>query len=265
MAKKKKPSKLRQAFQKELSRIRKFISRATKRGYSFEETTLPSMPKKPTTKGLQNLKKKFAPEQLYANATYTTPTGLKVSGLEGRKLERKSASEKAAETRRRRKAEGPAPGLPSTPEATSEIPSESEDEEVLKNVPIRQGPYLVDPETGEVIADESNNIMDSFLEQIQKFDSIQSEALPFRDTMLDWFYNAFSTYGDKFLAALKQMQEAGIGINFQTLRYEEQLSGFMISFYKTMARLGYMTASQADSMIEQMQDIMEWDDQNLYE
>lgn len=262
---KKKLSALKQAFAKELSRIRKFISRATKRGYSFEEVTLPKTPKRVTQKAVERLKKQYTPEKLYTQAIYKTPTGVQVSGLEGRKYERKTAAEKAAATRARRKAEAPSSGVPLTPDGKAEIPSELDDEEILKNVPIRQGPYLIDPETGEVIADESNNIMDSFLEQIQKFDSIESAALPYRDTMLDWFYNAYSTYGDKFLSALKQMQEIGIGINFQTLRYEEQMSGFLTAFYKTMARMGYMTSQQADAMIEQMQDIAEWDDQNLYE
>lgn len=268
MAKKLTPMK--QAYQKELARIRRFMNRATKRGYSFDSVSLPKTPKRVTAKALERLKKQYSAEQLYLKATYTSPKGVKLLGAEGRKLERKAAAQKAAATRRLNRQ--PVPAAPPAPPAPGAdyvggdaVPVTKSDDEILKNVPIRRGPYLIDPETGEVIADESNNILDSFLEQINKFDSIDSAALPYRDVMLDWFYNAMATYGDKFTMALKQLHEMGIGITYQTLRYEEQMTGFMISFYKQMARLGYMTQAQADNMIEQMQDIMEWDDQSLYE
>lgn len=251
-AKKKRESPQRQAYRKQLANIRRFMSRAESRGFRFTEISLPNMPKRVTKQALAKLKTQFNPTTLYEQATYLSPGGKIVSGTEGRKLERSFAAKKSAQTRKQRL------------KRAQQIIQQATDDEVVKNVPIRKGPYLIDSETGEIIADESNNVYDAFLEQIQKFDSVDDTALPNRQTLIQWFLDTAAQYGEKFYKVLKELQDMGIGITYQTMRYQEQLSGFLISVYRTFARLGYMKVSQADAMIEHMQDIQEWDDENVY-
>lgn len=91
------------SFAKERKRIQRFIRRAEKRGYTFEDNIIPEMPSRVTAKQLERIKA-LKPEELYKRATYRVPgTGLNVTGTEGRALERSIASLKAAETVRRRK------------------------------------------------------------------------------------------------------------------------------------------------------------------
>ena len=91
------------SFAKERKRIQRFIRRAEKRGYTFEENLVPDMPSRVTAKQLERIKA-LKPEELYKHATYKVPnSSVSVTGTEGRALERSVASLKAAETVRRRK------------------------------------------------------------------------------------------------------------------------------------------------------------------
>lgn len=90
----------KEQYKKEIKRIKRFISRAEKRGYSFsfKESQLPKRIRKESVEKL----KKITPEKLYASATYR---GLysdfrELSGLEARKRERSAAAKKGAETRK---------------------------------------------------------------------------------------------------------------------------------------------------------------------
>lgn len=87
------------AWKKEAERIKRFIKRAEKRGYKFEENIVPAMPKRVTQAQLTKIKK-LTPEMLYRKATYTiSGTQMQVSGEEGRKRERQQAYIKAQATR----------------------------------------------------------------------------------------------------------------------------------------------------------------------
>lgn len=90
----------KQQYKKEIKRIKRFITRAEKRGYSFSFKE-PQLPKRIRKESVEKLKK-ITPEKLYASATYR---GLysdfrELSGLEGRKRERSAAAKKGAETRK---------------------------------------------------------------------------------------------------------------------------------------------------------------------
>lgn len=108
MAKRKTPSKTQQAnktaYQKELKRIKQFIRRAEKRGYQFRENVIPKKPAN-ITKASVNKLKKITPQSLYKKAIYggEATGGEIVTGVQGRKAERKQASRKGAETRKQRK------------------------------------------------------------------------------------------------------------------------------------------------------------------
>lgn len=89
-------------YKKEIRRIKRFIKRAEKRGYSFNFKE-PQPPKRIRKESVERLKK-ITPEKLYASATYR---GLfsdfrELSGLEARKKERSASAKKAAETRKRK-------------------------------------------------------------------------------------------------------------------------------------------------------------------
>lgn len=102
MAKKRPQSKNKEAYNKELRRIKRFISRAEKRGYQFEENIIPKKPKKITPASVRRLKK-ITPNYLYSRSVYggEATAGEIVSGKRGRKEEQKARSRKAVESKRR--------------------------------------------------------------------------------------------------------------------------------------------------------------------
>lgn len=108
---KKKPAKKRQkmtpnqaAFAKQQQRIRRFIKSAEKRGYSFPANAVPERPARVTKRDIAKITA-IKPEQLYAKATYTFPTGETISGTERRHIERQYSAQKARLTREIKKSQ----------------------------------------------------------------------------------------------------------------------------------------------------------------
>ena len=98
--KKNKLTKNQIAFKKQITRIKNFIRRATKRGYEFSDTIIPTMPKRVTKKSIEKIKN-IKPKDLYSKASYLDKsTGEIVSGSTGRKIERNLSTQKAKETRK---------------------------------------------------------------------------------------------------------------------------------------------------------------------
>lgn len=97
---KKKLTKNQIAFKKQVTRIKNFIRRATKRGYEFSDNVIPTMPKRVTKKSIEKIKN-IKPKDLYSKASYLDKsTGEIVSGSTGRKIERNLSKQKAKETRK---------------------------------------------------------------------------------------------------------------------------------------------------------------------
>lgn len=95
-------SNLEAEVNKQLRRIKSLIKRAEKRGYTFPSYKSPKVPERITKKTLEKLKK-VTPEAIYKKAKYTLPdTGKTISGTQARKMERSSASKKAAQSRKLR-------------------------------------------------------------------------------------------------------------------------------------------------------------------
>lgn len=93
---------IREQYLKERRRIQRFIRSATKRGYIIPENILPDIPKRVTRASVSRLKK-ITPERIYSKSQYVSrETGEIKTGKGGRAEERKAASKKAAETRRRK-------------------------------------------------------------------------------------------------------------------------------------------------------------------
>ena len=95
---------INKAYAKERNRVRSFIRSAEKRGYSFPESIVPSIPKRKTEASIRKLKK-LTKEVMYAKASYggEATSGEIVSAKEGLKLERQLRAKRAAETRKEKK------------------------------------------------------------------------------------------------------------------------------------------------------------------
>lgn len=106
MAKKQsaKQQAINKVYAKERNRLKSFVRRAEKRGYSFPDTLIPSIPKRKTEASIRKLKK-LTKDVLYSKATYggEATFGEIVSGKEGLNLERKLRAKKASETRKANK------------------------------------------------------------------------------------------------------------------------------------------------------------------
>lgn len=90
------------AYKKELSRIKRFVKAAQKRGYRFD-FQIPEPPKTYTKKQVEKLHK-ISPTTLYKKAKYyDLESGEILKGLEGRKLERSRAAYRGAYTKALRK------------------------------------------------------------------------------------------------------------------------------------------------------------------
>lgn len=99
MGKKKVKPTMQHEYNKELKRIKQFVSRATKRGFIFDKSIIPPKPARVTRKHL-NAIKQITPTYLYEKAEFKNPqTGDIVSGEEGRNFERKKSAYKGQLTK----------------------------------------------------------------------------------------------------------------------------------------------------------------------
>lgn len=105
MAKKsQKQIQIEKEYKKEVNRLKRFIKQAEKRGYRFQQNAIPRQVKKPTKASIERLKK-IKNADLYTKATALSETGKIITGTEKRKEEKRLASEKAWQTRRRKQDE----------------------------------------------------------------------------------------------------------------------------------------------------------------
>ena len=89
---------VKREYQREIKRIKSFVRRAEKRGYSFNENAIPTEPAKINNQYVNKLKN-LTHQKLYKKSTHTNAQNVEISGTEARKIERKLAAQKAAKTR----------------------------------------------------------------------------------------------------------------------------------------------------------------------
>lgn len=95
-------TELQKQYKKELRRIKRFLKRATERGYAFPASVIPKEPKTITKKSVERLQK-IDPQSLYKKSIFHDPiSGQTFKGEKARKMERSRASKKAAKTRAER-------------------------------------------------------------------------------------------------------------------------------------------------------------------
>lgn len=85
---------------KELRRIKRFVREAEKRGYTFSENVIPTLPKSGITAGTLRKLQKKTPAALYKKASYTLPSGKRIRGVERKAQERSEAAKQGAITRK---------------------------------------------------------------------------------------------------------------------------------------------------------------------
>lgn len=106
MAKKLSPN--REAYNKELNRIKRFLRNAGARGYMFD-FQLPEVPQRVTKKAIRELKE-ITPNYLYTKSEYVNfETGEVLKGTVARRLERQRSAQKGQETRKKRKSPSSVP------------------------------------------------------------------------------------------------------------------------------------------------------------
>lgn len=95
----KKKTETQEAYDKQRERIKQFIKRAEKRGYTFTGDVIPPKITDATIADVEGLQALTA-DVLYTKATYTDPTtGRTISGTKRRDIERSEAGKKAYKTR----------------------------------------------------------------------------------------------------------------------------------------------------------------------
>lgn len=99
-----KDTQVQKEYRKERNRIQRQMNRMHKRGYYGMEDMLPAIPKKITKASVRRLKR-ITTKDLYDKADFIDLTTGEViaTGEQGRAIERKRATEKAQETRRKRR------------------------------------------------------------------------------------------------------------------------------------------------------------------
>lgn len=101
MSKRHKQTPTERAYSKQVRRIKQFISRAEKRGFHFNENTLPKRPKRITQASVRKLAK-LTPNKLYEKAEYASSLsyGEIVPAIVGFKLEQTARVKKGVETKK---------------------------------------------------------------------------------------------------------------------------------------------------------------------
>ena len=101
---KKKVSAIRAEYQKNITRIKRFVRDASKRGYEFDLSGIDLMLPKRVTKAALKKIQQIKPARLYEKATYRDKlSGELFTGEEGRKIERYRATQKGLKTKTEKK------------------------------------------------------------------------------------------------------------------------------------------------------------------
>lgn len=93
-------AKLMKDIRKERNRIQQFVRRASKRGYSFSENAVPSIPKNISEATLERFKA-ITKEKLYRKSVYVSPEGVTLKGTQRKKQEDSERRKQVEKTRKR--------------------------------------------------------------------------------------------------------------------------------------------------------------------
>lgn len=206
---------------KERRRIQSFINRATKRGYEFSESILPKIPKKITQASIRRLKK-LTPDTLYSKAIYASEKtyGEIIQGKKARQIERKTASQKAAQTRRIKK-----------------ISKAKSKEPQVKTTPMPD--YVYD----EIIISHFISLLDMINEYAQQI-------------FKNWLERLIAQRGSHDVAVmLESAAEDGNLIDYQVIYSSERLYNHIAKMMKYLPDIGQLELDTFMDALEQEEDI----------
>ena len=226
MAKKKLNNQTVKQYNKELKRIKQFIRRAEKRGYQFEDNIIPKKPKKISQGSVRKLKK-INPDYLYKKSVYggEATQGEIVTGLAGRKAERKLLAKHASYTRKINK-------------------SVAKDIQTSAFTP----PYKVS-EDGSFY---DNVTISGFRYHVKQFNERASEML------LSWLDRLLSTHDKHDVAVmLNEGAENGNIVNYQIVYSRDRLIEYMSNMLDYLPDEGELFKEQFMEAMEYEEDYSE--------
>lgn len=235
-----------QEYKKELRRIKQFIRRASKRGFFWEKSPIPNQPKKITSKSVERLRK-ITPDVLYKKGEYVVQeTGELITATKGRKLERKSAVEKAKETRKAKQA--------NTKKETQPKPKKekkTKTKQKPKNAPI------FSPDDDEAEYDTYDTyypnfidvVLSNFRTQLSQFPNAEGTPL-----LLSWFDTLIADNGREAVAQMLQDgAEQGLLITWETVYKSVNTKTYMTEMMNYLPDQGEIYKDQIMDMMEQFE------------
>ena len=247
---------LEKAYKKELKRIKQFMRRAEKRGYRWYYYELPKKPKKITEKSVSRLKK-ITPDLLYKKGEYIDQeTGEILNAAKGRTLERKTAAQKAAETRKHKK------NIPKKEKQKHERPKAPKSE---TTEPIYDDSYYY--EADEYLPDFSEMVINNVYELIDSFNagSFHSkrglrEGIRNRDRLRAILDSAIAKFGaDAVAKRLNNENASEISEIIDKAMYKYEEAEIHISRFASILNGGPLSASQAAEFAEMSEQFENWE------
>ena len=221
-----KPNKYVTEYRRERSRIQRFIKRAEKRGYVFEDNIIPNIPKNITAASIRRLQK-LTPKELYSRARKLDyETGEVIPGQVGRDIERSQAAKKAVQTRK-------------SIRENIKIPSMQEERQAT------QAEYRRFPSEADILV---NN-------WYTELDALQNAA--YYNALKSWMDGAIAQFGREAVAQmLKEAYEHGYQIGWDVAYKEavfKEYTNTLIDFIPDAGEYG------KDTFWDALEQTEEWD------
>ena len=233
-----------QEYNKELKRIQQFLRRASKRGFIWDDSVIPKRPKKITEKSVAKLKR-ITPDVLYKKGQYLdTSTGELLSGVKGRALERKKATEKALETRKSKKPKDKkGTKKKKKPETKGKKHKQQTSVTDIQNEPTQE--Y---PEGGHnYYPNFTDVVLSNFLATLKLYPN--AEGVPL---LLNWYDRLIGDNGREAVAQMLQDgAEAGIIITWETVYKSTNTKTYMTEMMAYLPDQGRFYSDQIMDMIEE--------------
>lgn len=199
-------------YNKQLRRIKQFITRAEKRGYQFAPNTIPQKPKNVTKASVRKLAR-LTPERLYQKAVYggEATYGEIVSGTEGIKAERSARAKKAAQTRALKQLDIQPPRIPSVPQVP-DAPIEAPEEPFEPPINLGTREYLY-----------SSIIIANWLSELKMYENGAAYSL-----LRAWFDTVRSENGDDATAdMIQEGADHGYMLTWETVYNMDEARTYM--------------------------------------
>ena len=243
-----------QEYKKELRRIKQFIRRASKRGFFWEKSPIPNQPKKITSKSVERLRK-ITPDVLYKKGEYVIKeTGELITAIKGRKLERKSAVEKAKETRKAKHAKEKKLSKDIGKKET--VPKSKKDRKTkTKQKPNDTPIYSPDDDEAEYASDDTyypnfiDIVLSNFRTQLSQFPNAEGTPL-----LLSWLDTLIADNGREAVAQmLQEGAEQGLLITWETVYKSVNTKTYMTEMMNYLPDQGKFYTNQIMDMMEQFE------------